>query len=420
MREMMAGTAQRILILTQYFHPDISAVGQIATELAEDIVASGSSVTALAARGSYLGGGLLSTRGEHNGVNIVRSLATSFGKRTIVHRAFDYASFYLTATWTLLRVPRNDVIIATTTPPLISAAALLAKWLKGSMLVYWVQDLYPEVAVAFGVLRPRSAVTRIMRLVSRTVMNRTDRVVVLGEEMRRRCVEAGARSERVVVIPNWSDENTVRPIPHACNPLRAEAAGKARTLVMYAGNMGRGHDVETLLSSVRLLESRQDIGFLFVGDGAKRALVELAVSELPNVRLGMYQARERLGASLSAADLHLIALSPESEGLIEPSKLYGIMAAGRPVIYVGPSRSEVATTIEREKCGLVIRNGDAKALATAILHLADDESERLAMGQRAREALVERYSRRVAAERFRKLLRELANAESLRPTAGIT
>lgn len=397
----------KILLLNQFFHPDHSATSQIATDLAEDLVASGLAVTALAGRGCYLGGRQLPALDEHRGVRIVRASATSLGKRTLLHRGIDYASFYATAAAALARLPRQDVVVAMSTPPLIAAAAAALKGPKRSRLVYWVQDLYPEVAVAFGALRPGSPMTRLMAALSRATFRRSDRVVALGEVMGRRCVEAGADPDRVTVIPNWADGDLVRPVEHADNGLRDELARGARTVVMYSGNMGRAHDVGTLLDAARRLKDRTDVAFVFIGDGAKRTDVESAARELPNVRFAPYQPRERLSESLSAGDLHLIGLSPEIEGLIEPSKLYGIMAVARPALFVGPAESEVAQTIVRHDCGRVLRNGDGEGLAGAIVELAEAPAERKATGDRARAALEAHYSRRVATARFKALLDEV-------------
>jgi glycosyltransferase involved in cell wall biosynthesis len=391
----------KVLLLNQFFHPDLSATAQIATDLAEDLAAAGLEVTALASRGSYLGGGTLPARERHRGVEIVRVAATSLGKRTLLHRAVDYASFYVTASVALATLPRHDVVIALTTPPLIAATGLVAKTLRRSRLVYWVQDLYPDIAVAVGALRERSLAVRAMRAVSRRVLRRADAVVALGEEMRDRCVAAGAARERTHVIPNWADAAAIRPVRHETNGLRDRIAGGARFVAMYSGNMGRGHDVETLLDAARLLRGRDGIAFVFAGDGAKRPLVEAAARELPNVRLAPYQPRERLSESLSAADVHLVALSREVEGLAEPSKLYGIMAAGRPALYVGPEGAEVARTIERAGCGRRVPNGDAPALAAAIAALAEDPRACSDMGERARRALETEYQRATATRRFR-------------------
>lgn len=397
----------KVLLLNQFFHPDHCATAQIETDLAEDLASSGMTVTALASRGTYLGGESLPRRERYGDVEIVRVAATSLGKRTLVHRAVDYASFYVTASAAIATLPRNDVVIALTTPPLIAATGLLAKVLKRSRLVYWVQDLYPDVAVAFGALRSRSPAARMMAAVSRAILRRADRVVTLGEAMRRLCIAAGARADRAVVIPNWSDAKTVQPVPHGRNRLRNELADGARLVVMYSGNMGRGHDMATLLDAARLLRTDREIRFVFAGDGARRGEVEAAARTLDNVRLVPYQQRDRLSESLSAGDVHLVALSEHMEGLLEPSKLYGIMAVGRPVLFVGPAGTEVARTVSEERCGVVIRNGDAPGLARVIRDLANDERARSEMGARARAALKDRYSRSKATAQFVQLLRTL-------------
>lgn len=394
----------KVLILNQFFYPDVAATAQMATELAEDLAARGFEMTAVATRGGYLGGKPLPSRAEHCGIAVRRLAATSLGKRTLLYRAADYGSFYALAAMEVARLPRQDAIIALTTPPLIAAAALPSRALRGTRLIYWVQDLYPELAVAFGAMDPRSPTTRAMQAASSHLLSHADRVIVLGEAMRHRVIAAGAHPHRTVVIPNWSDGDLIVPVPHGANPLRPVLAGKAHCLVTYSGNLGRGHDLETVLACARALRTRSDIAFLFIGDGARRREVERAASELPNLRLAPYQPRERLALSLSAADLHLVTLAPQLAGLMEPSKLYGIMAAGRPILYVGPLESEVARTIERESCGRVHRNGDAQGLAASILALATAEEERRALGERARRALETRYSRRVLTERFRQVL----------------
>lgn len=401
-----------VLLLNQFFHPDLSATSQLATELAEDLAAAGMGVTAVASRGSYLGGARLPSRDRHRGVEIVRVGATSLGKGTVLRRALDYASFHAAAALALARLPRHDVVLALTTPPLLSTTALVARALRGSRLVCWVQDLYPEVAVAMGALREGSAAARAMAALTRAALARADRVVALGEGMAARCVAAGARAERTVVIPNWADPASVRPVAHEANPLREGIAGGARVVAMYSGNLGRVHDVATPLAAARLLAGRDDVRFVFVGDGARRGDVEVAARALRNVRLLPYAPRERLAESLGAGDLHLVTLVPEAEGLVEPSKLYGIMAAGRPALLVGPEGSEAARTVRAEGCGVVLRNGDAEGLAAAIADLVARPEARLAMGARARSALEARHARTVATARFAALLREVAGDAS--------
>ena len=397
----------RVLILNQFFHPDIAPTGQMATELAEDLAGAGFEVTAVASRGSYLGGGRLPARESYRGIEIHRLAATAFGRRSLVHRGLDYGSYYASATLAMARLPRHDAVIAMSTPPLIAAAGLVAKKRRRSRLVYWVQDLYPEIAVAFGALSEGSLAERSMKTLSRAILRSADRLVVLGEAMAARVVEDGADPERVVVIENWADARWVKPISAGENPMRAGLAREASFVVMYSGNIGRAHDVETIAQAARLLRDRGDVRFVFQGEGAKRTELKAATRGLPNVCFGSYQPRERLAESLCAADAHLVTLTTSVAGLLEPSKLYGVMAAGRPALYVGPRHSEAAKTIEREKCGFVFRNGDAAGLAQAIADLASKPERAAALGRVAREAFVARYDRGIRTAQFAKMLQDL-------------
>jgi colanic acid biosynthesis glycosyl transferase WcaI len=396
----------KILLLNQFFPPDIAPTGQMAADLAEDLVAAGHQVTVVASRGNYLGGERHPERSTWRGVEVHRVAATSLGKRTLVHRALDYGSFYVGAGRALRRLSGQDVIIALTTPPLIAAVALPARR-RGTKVVSWVQDLYPEVAVAFGALPEWALTTRTMASVSRRILAGSDRVVVLGEAMKEKAVLAGAAEGRVAVIPNWVDGDVVRPVPHESNPLRAGMAREARFVVLYSGNMGRAHDVTTIVGAARRLADRPEIVFVFQGEGDKRVELELGTRGLPNVRFEPYQSRERLAESLSSADAHLVTLSPSVLGLLEPSKLYGVMAAGRPTLYVGPAGSEVARTVTAERMGTCLANGDVEGLVAAITRLAAAPTLAREEGARAREAFDRSYARRRRTAQFADLLASL-------------
>lgn len=396
----------KILLLNQFFPPDLAPTGQMAADLAEDLVASGHSVTVVASRGNYLGGDRHQSHTTWRGIEVVRVAATSLGKRTLAHRALDYGSFYASAGWVLRRLPPPDVIVAMTTPPLIAATGLGARR-RGTKLVYWVQDLYPEIAVAFGAIGESALHTRTMAAVSRRVMQASSQVVVLGEAMKEKAVNAGARRDRVFVVPNWVDGEVVRPIPHESNPLRDDLARGARFVVLYSGNIGRAHDVSTLVGAARKLTDRTDIAFVFQGEGNKRAELELGTRGFPNVRFAPYQPRERLAESLSAADAHLITLSPSVLGLLEPSKLYGVMAAGRPALYVGPENSEVARTIATERIGACLGNGDVAGLVEAITLRASDPTLCRDEGTRARAAFDREYARPHRTAQFASILASL-------------
>jgi len=391
----------KVLLLNQFFHPDLAATAQIATDLAIDLARAGAEVTALATSGSYLGGGKLPAEEIHEGVRIVRVPCTSFGKGSIPRRLADYGSFYASAALRLATRERPDIVVAMSTPPLV---AVLGAGMRavGARFVYWVQDLYPELAIEFGVLTRRSPATRVLEFASRTVLRQADAVVALGDAMAQRLIANGARESRVHVIPNWADGTGIRPIAHAENPFRREHGFDGKPVFLYSGNMGRGHDLATLLSAAHAM--REEAVFAFIGDGAKRPEVEAAARECPSIRLLPYQPRARLSQSLSAADVHLIAQDASTVGLIEPSKLYGILAAGRPVLYVGPASSEVARTIEREAVGRVIANGNVDGVVQALRELGETRD---VLGARARVAFDMAYDRRHRTAEFMGVLDSL-------------
>ncbi len=396
----------KVLLLNQFFHPDLSATAQLATDLAEDLVQSGFEVTALATRGGYLGGGRLAARETFRGVRIERVRCTSLGKASIARRLLDYGSFFASATARVLAGPRHDVIVAMSTPPLVAAIGALRRRTRnrGTRFVYWLQDVYPELAVEFGVFGARSPAARLFGAASRWTLRRADAVVVLGEAMGERVRAKGVPAERVHVLPNWADGAAVGPAPaEAAEFLRAHGL-EGKRVVLYSGNMGRAHDLTTILGAARLLRTRPEIAFVFVGDGAKRGEVEAAARELPSIRLLPYQPRERLGASLSSGELHLVTQEPFTVGLVEPSKLYGAMAAGRPVLYIGPPETEAARTVEREGIGAVLPIGDPAAAAAAVAALLDRSAE---LGARARAAFLARYDRRLRTAQFASILRAL-------------
>lgn len=394
----------KVLLLNQFFHPDLSATAQLATDLAEDLVRHGCEVTALATRGAYLGGGSLPSREEYRGIHIERVRCTSLGKQSIARRLTDYASFYAAAAVRVLTGAHQDVVVALSTPPLVATIGAERRALRGTRFVYWLQDVYPELAVEFGLFKERSLAARAFDALSRWTMRHADAVVVLGDAMGDRVRSKGVQPSRVHVIPNWADGVEVRPVSAEANALVREQGLEGKRVVLYSGNMGRAHDVTTLIDAARLLRGRQDIVFVFIGDGAKRAEVEAAARENSSIRLLPYQPRERLAASLSAGEVHLVTQAAFTVGLVEPSKLYGAMAAGRPIVYVGPPGTEAARTIERERIGAVVPNGHAAAAADAIESTLRASSE---MGARARTAFELGYDRRWRTERFVELLARL-------------
>ncbi|HZG54801.1 MAG TPA: glycosyltransferase family 4 protein [Pyrinomonadaceae bacterium] len=388
----------RLLILNQFFYPDHSAISQLMTDLAESLVERGLSVTALSGRGLYNGGKTLPPREEYRGVRVERAWATSFGKRSVAGRLADYFTFYLGAAWKLLTLPRHDVVMALTLPPLIGLLALFACRLRGMRLVALVEDIYPDVGVALGTFREGGLLARLLDRLNRLVLRRADRVIVLGDCMRERVMDKihDASEERIDIIHNWADGEKIRPLAAGeRNSFAEEQELGQRFVVQFSGNFGMVNDFDTPLEAARLLRNRADIIFLFIGDGVKAGEIKEFVSrhDLANVRVLPYQSRENLLYSLAAGHAHLVTLADGLAGLSVPSKTYGILAAGRPVIFVGDPRSDIARLVAEHGCGAVVRTGEAMRLASIITAWADDPAALATLGDEGRALFSRRFDR---------------------------
>jgi glycosyltransferase involved in cell wall biosynthesis len=398
----------RVLAVNQFYAPDHAATSQLLTELCEDLVTAGDEVTVVASRGGYLGGArALPARETLNGVHVRRAFATSFGKATIPRRLADYLTFWASAVLTAVAQERPDVLLVLTTPPMIAAGGALVALARRVPLVTWVQDVYPEAAVALGVLAPEGRTARAFSALGRATHHAAARIIALSEGMADRLVAQGAPRERIRIHPNWSNGDLVRPLPREGHLFRRAHGLENKVVAMYSGNLGAGHDVATFVRAARRLEQAlPELLLLFVGEGARRAEAEALAEGLSNVRFLPYQPHETLGESLSAADVHLVSLREDLEGLLVPSKLYGALAAGRPVIYLGPPGCEVARVIRQDDLGWTGRPGDVEGLCQALESAVKNRAAWAARGERARRIFAERYDRPISSARFRELLQE--------------
>jgi glycosyltransferase involved in cell wall biosynthesis len=373
------------VFVNRYFWPDHSATSQIASDLAFHLASRGWDVHVVTSRQRYDDASARLPAAEvERGVRILRVWSARFGRARLIGRAVDYLSFYASAFFAMRRFGRDAVVVPMTDPPLISVVASLA----APRIVNWVQDLFPEVAQALGIRTP-SLLARL-----RDWSLRRARVnVVLGTRM-------AALVPKSVIIHNWADGGLV-PVAHEQNELRAEWGLQDSFVVAYSGNLGRAHEFDTILGATRNLPH---IRFLIIGGGAK--LDSVKASAGANVTFLPYQPREALSRSLSAADVHLVSLQPQLEGLVLPSKFYGALAVGRPVIFIGAADGELARMIREHECGAVVAPGDVERLTNTIAALAADREETAAMGARGREAYLENYAPAHAFARWEETLLE--------------
>ncbi|MEJ7709658.1 MAG: glycosyltransferase family 4 protein [Pyrinomonadaceae bacterium] len=325
--------------------------------------------------------------------------------RNTIGRLADYLSFYIAATWKLWRLPRHDIVMALTTPPLIALIALLVGRLRGMRVVALVQDVYPDVAVALGALSSRGLATRVFDFLNRTTLKGADRIVVLGDCMREKILEKVGEggAARIDVIHNWADGSQITPLKSESNPFTDAQQLNDKFVVLFSGNLGLVNEFATVLEAARLLNAeRHDVVFLFIGEGSRAHEIREFTRQhnLRNVRMLPYQPRNTLRYSLASGHVSLVTLAPGLAGLSVPSKTYGILATGRPVLFVGDPQSDVARLIKQHGCGAVVASGDSEALVRTISGWASDRSSLAALGTAARSLFESRFDRPHAVQAY--------------------
>jgi glycosyltransferase involved in cell wall biosynthesis len=396
-----------VLMVNQVFWPDVAATAQHGHDLARYLVQRGDSVTALASRSIYGESGVtLQASDSVDGIRIVRVAKSAFGKNRIAGRVFDFLAFYSAALSKALWIRRPDVVICFTTPPFIGLVGLLLKWCRGTRFAFWAMDLYPEVPVAAGLLRKGSLASRFFGALDRFCMRHADLVVVLGRCMRERVIQRGVEPRRIETINVWADPDEITDTARMDNRLRTEWAVGDRFVVQYSGNFGIGHDDLAMFEAMKILQGEDWLRWVVVGGGTKKSEIDTFVhrEDISNAIMRQYQPRSRLGELLALGDVHLVTMAEGFDGLMVPSKFYGVLAASRPTIFVGPARSEVAQTVVEEACGIVVAPGDGIGLAKAIRFLHDNPAEARAMGEKGRRLLLKRFQTQIACEAWFNLL----------------
>jgi glycosyltransferase involved in cell wall biosynthesis len=404
----------RICFFNRSYWPDQAATGQLLTELAEDLAAHhGCEVTVVAGRAlnaarDVEGRWWPVTREHRRGVRILRAGGTTLRPRRFAARAANYVTYLASAALASRLIGEQDVVVSLTDPPVIGRTALAAARRIGARFVFLCEDVFPEVASLVEDFH-NPTVNRVLDRINRRLLAEADAVVALGDRMRRRLVEEkGAESSRVHVIHNWADCDAIRPGDK--DNAFARAHGLAdRFVLMHSGNVGLSQNLDVLVEAAVRLRDRERLVIAVVGDGARREALQGAAAArgLTNLRFFPYQPKSLLHQSFATADAFLISLKPGLEGYIVPSKLYGVLAAGRPYVAAVDPTCEAAALAREHQCGVWAAPGDPGALAAAIAALHDDPEAARAMGERARE-LARRFDRRLAVQAYYDVFAEVA------------
>jgi len=401
-----------ILLLNEYYPPDTSATAKMAAQVAETLVQK-HRVTVVAGRPSYdpeeFYGYAFLRKETRNGVAVERVGSTAFPRHRMQKRVSNYLSYLALAVPRALAV-RADVVLAMTDPPVAGIAGAFVARLTKRPFVYNIRDLYPEMAVGGDIMKRNSWTDRWENW-HREALRNADRVIVLGEDMRDRIVSKGISPNRVRVVRDGTSLPQSAPDP--LDPIVQEIRGGFPFVVLHAGNLGFYGAWTTLLKAANILRDESS-SFVFIGDGANRAALEAEASTMPNVRFLPFRPAQQIPHVMTAGDLHVITVRRGLEGVVVPSKLYSILAAGRPVLVVAPAASDAARIVTASGCGLVADPDDPDAVAAAIRALRDDPARLADMSRRAREVGA-KYARVNELQRFRSIIEELTPGQDARP-----
>ncbi len=349
-------------------------------DLTASLASRGHEVHVICSKGGYATAA--STAPPPATIHRVRGLPFARGK---VGRLLSYLSFYPFALLRALTMPRVDVVVSLTTPPLISLVGTVVKSVRGSRHFIWEQDIYPDVALNLGYIKPGGLVDWVVSRLADGSRKHADGILSLGRCMTLRLVHRGIPASHMYLTENWSNSQEIHPLPRPGDP--------NELVLLYSGNLGLAHDVRTFALAALDLKMDPRFRFIFVGGGSRRKELQqyVEVYGITSVEERSYVSRDRLSEGLSIGDIGLVLQYDNCSGLVVPSKVYGIMASGRPILFVGPADATPALHIREHGCGWQIDNGDHVGLARLLQYLADHKDEVRAAGVRARNALLQHY-----------------------------
>jgi len=381
----------QVLLINQFFWPDSAATGQLLTDVARDIDPDLHEVTVLCGHSSY---GRIDD-GSPPPVKIVQCGGATFNRGRL-RRVVSYASFLVSAAIRGMRASKPELVVTLTTPPLISLLGTLLKTARGSRHFIWEMDVYPDIAVDLNVLKQKSFVTKFVGVLADLSRRRADGIIALGAEMKSRLVARGIPERKIVVAENWADGNEIVPAAFPEGPL----------VVHYSGTLGLAHELHTIAEAMRQLRDHNHFRFVFVGGGARRPELEKFCREqqINNAEFRSYVGRCDLSQSLAEGHVGLVTQFPETIGSVVPSKTYGIMAAGRPMLYVGPESTTPSLILQRHDCGWRVESGDVQGMVILLKRLELDRSLVREAGARARRAFEGYYDRTIGVARILSIL----------------
>lgn len=412
---------ENILVIQQHFYPEVAATGQLLLDLCEDLVKAGYRVKVITGNPTEVPQEIqrrnILRKENYKGIEVFRLKNTTFSKYRMTGRVLNYLSFHFLIFFHMLFCERPDLVFVLSTPPFISFSGLMLKMFKRSKVIYNVQDLFPDLAVQLGKLKNKPFIGFLKKL-SKLIERKTDKVVVVGEYMekkiREELLKATYRSNHIVTIHNWADGDKIKVLRQKDgenNYLKKKWGLEGKFVVLYSGNIGYLHEFDTIIAAAEGLAKKgtKEIVFVFIGEGIKKRYIEEKVREkgLDNILFFSYQPREILTYSLGLADVSLVTLEKGFEGMVVPSKIYGILASGRPVIAVVGGESEIVEIVRKGNCGKIVKIGDYQALVDSIMDYYKDREKCGEDGLNGRRYFEKNFDRKIATRKYIRVIEEV-------------
>lgn len=401
----------KVWVVTELYYPEETSTGYFLTHIAQGL-AENYSVSVLCSQPTYSSRGRHVPDNEtHNRVCIHRCWSTTFDKDKMRLRLANVVTITLSVFFNAMRrFNAGDSVIVVTNPPLLPFAVLFASFLKRAKCCLIIHDVYPEVLVATGYANARSATVRAVSKVTKLLYKCMANIIVLGRDMEALIQKKLNGMEKPIkIIPNWSDVNFIRPIDRLNHPMLVKLGIADKFVIQYSGNIGLTHGIEQLVMSAKRLMNHPTVHFLFIGFGGKKAWLEQQISKqyLNNITVLDYLPRNELPVSLTACDVSIISFNKGMTGVSVPSRLYNIMAAGKPIIAVANSESELSMVLKEEGIGWVIAPGDVDGLINVIQNASGDLRLLIKMGQRARKTAENKYTKKKVERAYKQMIESL-------------
>lgn len=396
-----------IWIITELYYPEETSTGHFLTKIAEG-VAIDHDVSVVCSQPTYSQRGMKAPTHEvHNGVQIYRCWGGRLNKDFLPFRIVNFLTISFSLFFAgLIRFRAGDEVVVVTNPPLLPFLVVIASKIKKSTLILLVHDVYPEVLVAAGITSPKSFIFKMVQGAARWLYHQATAVIVIGRDMGRMVTSKCQDKNKIHLITNWADLDVVSPLPRHENSVLKSHSLLDSFVVQYCGNMGRTHGLEYLLESASRLLHEDHLHFLMIGSGARKNWLEKEVvnRELTNVTILPRCPRESLNENLNACDLAVVSFVPGMSGVSVPSRMYNIMAAGKPILAIADADSELVAVVKEEGIGWVVSPGDVSSLMASIQDAKSDIKRLREMGERARRVAVEKYSFTKVIKSYRELL----------------